>query len=195
MKRAFDILAVIATLPLSLPLILATALAVLICEGRPIFFTQERAGLNSRPFRIRKFRTMKSGGGSDADRLTCFGSFLRASSLDELPELFHVLSGKMSLVGPRPLPTVYLPRYTATQLRRHEVRPGITGWAQIHGRNETSWEQRLARDVWYVDHHSLYLDLKILVLTVFTVLSARGISKTDSATMPEFKPSKQAQGN
>ena len=116
-----------------------------------------------------------------------FGRFLRATSLDELPELFHVLSGRMSLVGPRPLPVAYLPRYSAEQARRHLVRPGITGWAQVHGRNETSWEERLARDVWYVDHAGFMLDMKILLMTVGMVFSARGINKSGQATMEEFK--------
>ena len=187
MKRAFDILMVLATLPLWLPVLLLTALAVGLVEGRPILFVQERAGLNGRPFRLAKFRTMKTGAGSDADRITRFGRFLRATSLDELPELFHVLSGRMSLVGPRPLPTTYLPRYSPEQMRRHAVRPGITGWAQVHGRNETSWAERFARDLWYVDHQSLWLDLKILLMTAGVVLAARGVNQSGQATMEEFR--------
>ena len=187
MKRLFDILAVLVASPAWLPVLLLTALAVWLVEGRPLFFVQERVGLGDRPFRMVKFRTMKLGDAPDAVRLTRFGRFLRATSLDEVPELVHVLSGKMSLVGPRPLPVAYLPRYTAEQRRRHAVRPGITGWAQVHGRNETSWEERLARDVWYVDHASLALDIKILFMTIGTVFAVRGISQTGQATMEEFK--------
>ena len=187
MKRIFDIAVTLAAAPIWLPLVLLAALAVLLVEGRPVFFSQMRAGLKGRPFRLVKLRTMKVGGGSDAERLTRFGRFLRATSIDELPELVSVLAGRMSLVGPRPLPVAYLPRYSPEQMRRHDVRPGITGWAQVHGRNETSWEERFARDVWYVDHASLALDVKILLMTVWTVLGARGVSKTGEATMEEFK--------
>ncbi len=187
MKRAFDILAVLAAAPVWLPVLLLTALAVWLVEGRPLLFVQERAGQGEKPFRMVKFRTMKSGDAPDAERLTRFGRFLRASSLDELPELFHVLSGKMSLVGPRPLPVAYLPRYTPRQRRRHDVRPGITGWAQVNGRNETSWEERFAQDIWYVEHASFALDIKILLMTVGAVFAARGVSQKGQATMEEFK--------
>jgi len=173
--------------PIWLPVLLLTALAVWLAEGRPLFFSQERAGLGEKPFRMVKFRSMTSGDAPDAERLTRFGRFLRASSLDELPELFHVLSGKMSLVGPRPLPVAYLPRYTPQQRRRHDVRPGITGWAQVNGRNATSWEERFAQDLWYVDHASFALDLKILLMTFGAVFAARGISQSGQATMEEFK--------
>ena len=186
-KRIFDILVVLTASPLWLPVMLLTAFAVLLVEGRPVFFLQERAGFKGKPFRIIKFRTMKQGDGRDAERLTRFGRFLRATSLDELPELFHVLSGTMSLVGPRPLPTAYLPRYDKEQMRRHDVRPGITGWAQVHGRNETSWEERFNRDLWYVDNAGLLLDIKILMMTVWQVLAATGINKTGQDTMEEFK--------
>ncbi|MBR0505304.1 MAG: sugar transferase [Kiritimatiellae bacterium] len=186
MKRVCDILLVLLAAPLWLPLFALTALAVLLVEGRPVFFAQTRAGLHGRPFRIVKFRSMRTGAGSDAERLGRFGRFLRASSLDELPELLLVLTGKMSLVGPRPLPTRYLPRYTPVQMRRHEVRPGITGWAQVHGRNALEWESRFAHDVWYVDHRSLWLDAKILFLTVATVFTARGITEEGEATMSTF---------
>ena len=186
MKRLFDILAVLVASPVWLPVLLLTALAVWLVEGRPIFFVQERAGLGERPFRMVKFRTMKLGDAPDAVRLTRFGRFLRATSLDEVPELVHVLSGKMSLVGPRPLPVAYLPRYTAEQRRRHAVRPGITGWAQVHGRNALEWEARFAHDVWYVDHRSLWLDIKILFLTIGAVFAARGISEKGEATMSTF---------
>ena len=186
MKRAFDIVLVLLAAPLWLPLLAFTALAVLLVEGRPVFFVQTRAGLHGRPFRIVKFRSMRTGAGSDAERLGRFGRFLRASSLDELPELLLVLTGKMSLVGPRPLPTRYIPRYTPEQMRRHEVRPGITGWAQVHGRNALEWESRFAHDVWYVDHRSLLLDVKILFLTIATVFAARGIAEEGEATMSAF---------
>ena len=186
MKRLFDILLVLLALPLWLPLLGIVALVVLAVEGRPVFFRQERAGKSGRPFRMLKLRTMRTGEGTDEERLTRLGRFLRASSLDELPELLHVLAGTMSLVGPRPLPTRYLPRYSPEQARRHEVRPGITGWAQVHGRNLLAWEDKFACDVWYVDHQSLLLDIKILFLTVAAVLGARGIASEQSATMTEF---------
>ena len=186
MKRVFDIVLVLLAAPLWLPLFALTALAVLLVEGSPVFFAQTRAGLHGRPFRIVKFRSMRTGAGSDAERLGRFGRFLRATSLDELPELLLVLTGKMSLVGPRPLPTRYLPRYTPEQMRRHEVRPGITGWAQVHGRNALEWEARFAPDVWYVDHQSLFLDVKIPFLTIGAVVAARGISEKGEATMSTF---------
>ena len=186
MKRLFDILLVLIAMPFWLPVLGIVALTVLCVEGRPVFFRQERAGKGGRPFRMLKLRTMRGGDGTDEERLTRLGRFLRASSLDELPELLHVLAGTMSLVGPRPLPTRYLPRYSSEQARRHEVRPGITGWAQVHGRNLLSWEDKFAYDVWYVDHRSLLLDVKILFLTVATVLGARGIASGKSATMEEF---------
>lgn len=166
------------------------ALAVRVKLGAPVFFTQERAGLGGRPFRMVKFRSMRTGEGTDAERLTKFGRILRATSLDELPELLLVLKGTMSLVGPRPLPTLYLPRYSPEQMRRHEVRPGITGWAQVNGRNLLSWEEKFARDVWYVDHRSLALDLKILFLTVAAVFRSTGVSAQGEATMGEFKGAK-----
>ena len=186
MKRLFDILLVVVALPLWLPLLGIVALVVLVVEGRPVFFRQERAGKDGKPFRMLKFRTMRNGEGTDDERLTRLGRFLRASSLDELPELMHVLAGTMSLVGPRPLPTRYLPRYSPEQARRHEVRPGITGWAQVHGRNQVSWEDKFAYDVWYVDHRSLLLDIKILFMTVLPVLFARGIASSETVTMTEF---------
>lgn len=186
MKRFLDIVLTLATAPFWLPLMLIVALAVRIKMGSPVFFTQERAGLNGRPFRILKFRSMQNGHGTDAERLTKFGQFLRASSLDELPELLLVLRGTMSLVGPRPLPTIYLPRYSPTQARRHEVLPGITGWAQVNGRNLLSWNDKFSHDVWYVDNQSLALDLKILFLTFVTVLRHNDISAAGEATMTEF---------
>jgi lipopolysaccharide/colanic/teichoic acid biosynthesis glycosyltransferase len=166
---------------------LLTALAVRLKLGPPVLFRQERAGKGGVPFAMVKFRTMKNGEGTDAERLTRFGRFLRASSLDELPELLLVFRGTMSLVGPRPLPVGYLPRYTPEQMRRHEVLPGITGWAQVNGRNFLSWEEKFAHDVWYVDHRTLALDLRIIMLTVFAVLRASGVSAAGEATMGEFK--------
>ena len=190
MKRLCDICLVLFSAPFWLPVMGIVALMVWMKLGKPVFFTQERAGLGGRAFRILKFRTMRTGEGTDAERLTPFGRFLRASSLDELPELLLVLKGTMSLVGPRPLPTVYLPRYSPEQMRRHEVHPGITGWAQVNGRNLLSWEEKFAHDVWYVDHRSLALDFKILFLTVATVFRSTGISAKGEATMGEFKGTK-----
>ena len=187
MKRLFDISLTVLAMPLWLPVVALTALLVLVFEGRPVFFAQERSGLNGRPFRLLKFRSMRTGGGTDAERLTRFGRFLRASSLDELPELFHVLSGRMSLVGPRPMPVRYLERYSETQRRRLEVRPGITGLAQINGRNMLSWDEKFRYDVQYADFHPLWLDVKILAKTAAAVISARGISAEGEATMAEFK--------
>ena len=187
MKRLFDISLTVLAMPLWLPVVVLTALLVLVFEGRPVFFAQERSGLNGRPFRLLKFRSMRTGEGTDAERLTRFGRFLRASSLDELPELFHVLSGRMSLVGPRPMPVRYLERYSETQRRRLEVRPGITGLAQINGRNMLSWDEKFRYDVQYADFHPLWLDVKILAKTAAAVISARGISAEGEATMAEFK--------
>ncbi len=187
MKRLLDIILVLLAAPAWVPVALAAALAVRLKLGSPVLFRQERAGKGGRPFTILKFRTMREGEGTDAERLTRFGRLLRASSIDELPELLLVLKGTMSLVGPRPLPVRYLPRYTTEQMRRHEVRPGITGWAQVNGRNLLSWEEKFAHDVWYVDHRSLALDLKILMLTVFAVFRASGVSAAGEATMGEFK--------
>jgi lipopolysaccharide/colanic/teichoic acid biosynthesis glycosyltransferase len=192
MKRLFDsVVAVAALAMLALPLLLLTA-AVWRKLGSPVLFRQTRSGLQGRPFIMVKFRTMTDDRGADgellpdAQRLTAFGCFLRASSLDELPELWNVLRGEMSLVGPRPLLMDYLPLYSAEQVRRHEVRPGITGWAQVNGRNAVSWEERFKLDVWYVDHCSLWLDLRILWLTVRKVLVQEGIHAEGEATMPRF---------
>ena len=184
--KILDLVLVILTAPLWLLVMALTAVAVFIGLGRPLFFRQERAGKGGVPFRIFKFRTMREGDGSDAERLTRLGRFLRASSLDEIPELVNVLRGEMSLVGPRPLPVRYLPRYTPQQNRRHEVLPGITGWAQVHGRNALDWETKFRYDVDYVDSRSLFLDLKILWLTVWQVFAARGISAAGETTMSEF---------
>jgi len=192
------------------PVIAMVAVAILIRLGRPILFVQSRPGLHGHAFKLVKFRTMLNSRNdqgellSDADRLTPFGRFLRASSLDELPELWNVARGEMSLVGPRPLLLQYLDLYTPQQKRRHEVRPGITGWAQVNGRNAVSWSEKFAMDLWYVDHWSFVTDMKILFLTFYHVVSQRGISAEGEATMPHFKgdlepgvspdPAVQAQG-
>ena len=188
MKRVLDVVCVIVTVPLWLPLVLLTAALVAVTLGFPVFFVQERAGLGGRAFRLVKFRSMKAGDAPDAERLTRVGRFLRASSLDELPELWNVLRGDMSLVGPRPLPVRYLPRYTPEQNRRHEVRPGITGWAQVNGRNALDWETKFRHDVEYVDRRSLLLDVRILFMTVGQVLFPRHIAHDGEATMSEFQP-------
>jgi sugar transferase EpsL len=174
---------------------LVLAVAVRLALGAPVFFRQERPGLAGRTFRIVKFRTMSQARGHDgqllpdAQRLGRVGRWLRASSLDELPEVFNVLRGEMSLVGPRPLLPQYLARYSPRQARRHEVRPGITGWAQVNGRNALSWEDRFELDVWYVEHRSFWLDLKILGLTALKVIRREGISAAGEATMGEFRGS------
>jgi lipopolysaccharide/colanic/teichoic acid biosynthesis glycosyltransferase len=203
MKRLFDVLLSLGLLlVLALPLMLL-GLAVHRKLGPPVLFCQVRQGLNGRPFMMVKFRTMtdeRDAVGAllpDAQRLTAFGRFLRASSLDELPELWNVLRGDMSLVGPRPLLMDYLPLYSHEQARRHEVRPGITGWAQVNGRNAVSWEERLRQDVWYVDHLSFWLDLRILWLTLHKVLAREGISADGEATMTRFSgtPTSQSTGS
>ena len=186
MKRAFDLLLVVVSSPLWVLVLAATALAVRVRMGRPVLFIQERAGLGGRPFRLVKFRTMREGEGSDAERLTGFGRILRATSLDELPELWNVLKGEMSLVGPRPLPVRYLPRYTPEQNRRHAVLPGITGWAQVNGRNALDWEEKFRYDLEYVDRHTFWMDVRILVKTVAQVILSRNISHEGEATMSEF---------
>lgn len=185
-KRTLDTLASSAALLLLAPLLAGVGVLVLVKLGRPIFFRQVRPGLRGRPFELVKFRTMREGGGADSERLTALGNWLRNTSVDELPELLNVLRGEMSLVGPRPLLMQYLGRYTPRQARRHEVRPGITGWAQVRGRNALSWEEKFELDVWYVDHWSLGLDLRILWRTVRQVLRREGISHQGAATMPEF---------
>ena len=189
MKRLFDLLLVVLTLPAWLLMLLVTAVAVRLAMGAPVFFWQERTGWQGRSFRMIKFRSMHAGEGADAERLPPFGRRLRATSLDELPELLHVIRGEMSLVGPRPLPVRYLPRYSPEQARRHAVRPGLTGWAQVNGRNALTWEERLRLDVWYADHRSLWLDLRILLMTVRQVWCGRGVSAAGHATMPEFEGS------
>ena len=194
MKRFFDLVLSSVALLLLSPLLLGLALVVRLKLGTPVFFTQVRPGRQGRRFTLRKFRTMTDAVGADgklrpdAERLTSFGLMLRGTSLDELPELWNVLCGDMSLVGPRPLLVAYLDRYSAEEARRHEVRPGLTGWAQVNGRNATTWEERLRLDVWYVDHQSFWLDLRILARTVALVFRREGISAPGSATMPEFRP-------
>ena len=199
-KRMLDVAGAVALLVVLAPLIGVTSLAVWICSGRPILFRDRRSGLDGQPFTLLKFRSMREGRAADdtpladAARLTGFGRFLRQTSLDELPQLFCVLTGSMSLVGPRPLPERYLARYSARQTQRLRVRPGLTGWAQIHGRNSISWEERLSRDVDYVERlgqpGGLLLDLRILAATTAQVLlqafTSRGVSASGHATMPEF---------
>lgn len=189
-KRLLDLLLAVPGLVALSPVLLFTALAVRVALGPGVLFKQQRPGLHGKPFNILKFRTMTDGPGSDADRLPPFGRLLRSTSLDELPELWNVIRGDMSLVGPRPLLMAYLPLYSPQQARRHEVLPGITGWAQINGRNAISWEERFALDVWYVDNRSLRLDLLILARTVAAVLKRQGISARGDVSMPEFQGSK-----
>lgn len=191
-KRVLDVSLASAGLLVLSPLICAVAVAIRSSMGRPVLFRQERAGLHGKQFLLIKFRTMlvegdpRARGSSDEARLTRLGRFLRATSLDELPTLWNVVRGDMSLVGPRPLLMRYLPRYSPEQARRHEVRPGVTGWAQVNGRNALTWQQKFALDVWYVDHWNLWLDLKILGMTIMKVLKREGISAGGYATMPEF---------
>lgn len=191
-KRGFDLAASTTLLVVFSPLLAVIALLVRVAIGTPVFFRQPRPGRGGQPFVLVKFRTMTDSRGAqgavlpDRDRLMPLGRFLRASSIDELPELWNVLKGDMSLVGPRPLLIEYLPLYSAEQARRHEVRPGITGWAQVHRRNASTWERRFAMDVWYVDHQSLALDLRVLVKTVTSVVTREGITAEGHATMPKF---------
>jgi sugar transferase EpsL len=191
-KRLFDVAAILLALPLLVPLLAVIAVVVRVTLGRPVLFRQQRPGWHGRPFTLLKFRTMTDARDKlgrllpDERRLTRVGRLLRAMSLDELPELGNVLMGQMSLVGPRPLLMEYLDRYTPTQARRHDVRPGITGWAQVNGRNGISWEEKLALDLWYVAHCSILLDCRILLRTVWTVLHCEGISASGHATVPRF---------
>lgn len=191
-KRIFDLVLTTLGLAILSPFLLILILLVWINHGKPVFFRQVRPGYMAQPFRIFKFRTMRdlydSDGNllPDAERLTRFGRFMRSFSLDEIPELFNVLLGDMSLVGPRPLLMSYLPRYSAEQMRRHNVIPGMTGWAQVNGRNALSWPKRLRMDVWYVDNWSFWLDIKILVMTMIKVLKREGISEPGQATVSEF---------
>jgi len=194
-KSAFDLAGALVALLVLSPVLLVTALLVRLFIGSPVLFRQTRPGLAGKPFAIFKFRTMtdeRGVGGAllpDSARLTRFGRLLRASSLDELPELLNILRGEMSFVGPRPLMMQYLPLYSQEQLRRHDVRPGLTGWAQVKGRNALSWEEKFELDTWYVDHRTLWLDMKILALTGWTVIRREGISAEGEATMPPFEGS------
>jgi len=194
LKRALDVAAAAAGLAVAGPVLAATAVSVRATMGSPVLFRQARPGWREKPFELLKFRTMRAaapgeGVESDSRRITRLGAFLRKSSLDELPTLLNVLRGDMSLVGPRPLLMQYLDRYSPEQRRRHDAKPGITGWAQVNGRNQLSWEDKFALDVWYVDNWSLALDLKILLATARTVLAREGISAAGHATMPEFRGS------
>lgn len=191
-KRTFDLIVSLLGLVLLSPLLGLITLLVRLTLGAPVYFRQQRPGLNGLPFIVHKFRTMtdeRDANGKllpDAERLTRLGRFLRSTSLDELPELLNVLKGDMSLVGPRPLLMQYLDRYTLEQTRRHEVKPGITGWAQVNGRNALTWEQKFALDMWYVDHASFWLDLKIIAMTVGKIIKREGISQPGQATAEEF---------
>ncbi|MEN0063759.1 MAG: sugar transferase [Myxococcota bacterium] len=191
LKRILDLAVAVPAVTFTAPVMMTVAVAIYATMGRPILFRQARVGHRERTFRIWKFRTMKPGpadASPDDDhlRITRLGAFLRATSLDELPQLFNVLRGEMSLVGPRPLLERYLPRYDAIQRRRHEVMPGLTGWAQIHGRNAMNWATKFEHDVWYVDHWSLGLDLAILWRTLTVVAQRRAVSAEGHASMPEF---------
>lgn len=200
-KRCIDFLVSFSGLVLVAPVFLIVAAAIRITMGTPVFFRQLRPGLNGAPFYLVKFRTMRqprqgeNSAESDRVRLTRLGRFLRSTSLDELPTLWNVLKGDMSLVGPRPLLMQYLDRYTPEQARRNEVKPGITGWAQVHGRNAITWEKKFSHDVWYVDHQSVWLDIKILFITFLKVLKREGISHGSEATMPEFMGTKAGLNN
>lgn len=191
-KRLLDILLSLIAVICLLPIYLIISMLIIFKLGRPIFFTQERIGQNNKVLKMIKFRTMLNTTDengvllSDEERLTYFGKFLRSSSLDELPEFFNVLKGDMSIVGPRPLLVDYLPLYNESQIRRHEVRPGITGWAQVNGRNSISWTERLQLDVWYVDNWSIWLDIRIFVITIVKVFKRDGINQEGSATMERF---------
>ncbi|MBX9925048.1 MAG: sugar transferase [Hyphomicrobiaceae bacterium] len=201
MKRAFDVVATLVAMSILTPIVAVLFVLVRQRLGAPALFRQVRPGRGGRPFEMVKFRTMtdaRDGSGHllpDRDRLTPFGAWLRTTSLDELPELWNVLKGDMSLVGPRPLLMEYLPLYTREQARRHEVRPGITGWAQINGRNGLSWEEKFVFDVWYVDNHSLTLDVRILAATVGKVLRRDGIAAAGEATMPKFTGTAEARSS
>lgn len=199
-KLAMDVFIAGVSLVVLSPVLIGIAVLIHWTMGPPVLFRQRRPGLRGRPFTMFKFRTMRDATDargiplSDEQRLTRLGRFLRSTSLDELPELFNVLRGEMSLVGPRPLLMQYLDRYTPEQARRHEVKPGITGWAQVNGRNAISWEEKFRLDVWYVDHASFLLDLRILLLTVWKVVRREGVSAASHATMPEFMGTIQQQG-
>ncbi len=192
-KRVFDLIVVVPGIIIASPLLIVIAILTKMFLGSPVLFHQQRPGIDGKPFNLFKFRTMAETRGpegellTDEARLARFGRFLRSTSLDELPELFNVLKGDMSLVGPRPLLTRYLGRYTPEQARRHDVKPGITGWAQVNGRNALTWDEKFKLDVWYVDHRSFWLDLKIIALTLWKIVKREGISHPGQATMEEFR--------
>lgn len=196
MKRFFDLIVSLCILVIFSPLIFLIIILIKLKLGSPIVFKQKRPGLHGKPFTIYKFRSMTDECDEngelfpDEERLTSFGKFLRKFSLDELPQIFNVIKGDLSLVGPRPLAIEYLPLYSSFQARRHEVKPGITGWAQINGRNNISWERKFELDVWYVDNRSLFLDMKIILLTIKKVIFFEGISQDGHVTMPDFEGSK-----
>ena len=191
-KRVFDVLFSLIVVIILSPVLIAVSIVLVISDGFPVFFTQTRPGKNRNPFELHKFRTMKvvrnqnDELSADVDRITKFGNFLRRTSLDELPELLNVLKGEMSIVGPRPLLMQYLGRYSDEQSRMHEVLPGITGWAQINGRNAISWEEKFRLDVWYVDNWTFRLDIRIILQTIWKVIKGEGISQPGRATMDEF---------
>lgn len=193
MKRAFDLVVSVTIFILAIPVMAFTAILIRMKLGSPVIFKQVRPGLHGVPFKIYKFRSMTDARDSagqllpDADRLTMFGKLLRKTSLDELPQLINVIKGDVSLVGPRPLLMEYLPLYSEEQARRHNVRPGITGWAQVNGRNAISWEERFELDCWYVENQSFWLDCKILMLTLKNVIRSDGVQAADHVTMPVFK--------
>jgi len=192
MKRIFDLVVSIIILVFGFPIMVIIGITLLLIQGRPIIFRQLRPGLNNRLFSLYKFRTMSNNTDEDgkllpdANRISRIGHFLRSTSLDELPTLWNVLKGEMSLVGPRPLLVEYLDLYTLKQARRHEAKPGITGWAQINGRNAISWEEKFKLDVWYVDNQSVWLDIKILIITIWKVIKGEGISQSGHVTMEKF---------
>jgi sugar transferase EpsL len=196
-KKLFDIICAFFLLMALSPLMILLTIIVRMKIGTPVLFRQARPGLYGKPFQLYKFRTMTEDRDNkgqilpDDRRLTSFGRFLRSTSLDELPELFNVLIGDMSLVGPRPLLMQYLERYTTEQARRHEVQPGITGWAQVNGRNALTWEEKFKLDVWYIDNRSLWLDIKIILMTVYKVFQREGINQSGQATMQEFRGSQK----
>ena len=189
MKRCVDILVALVLLILFSPILCCVSLLTLAFNGWPVVFSQTRPGLHGKLFTLYKFRSMKTGEGDDGNRLTPFGKLLRKSSLDELPQLWNVLRGDMSLVGPRPLLVQYLPLYTQRQAKRHDVQPGITGWSQVNGRNEPCWEDRLERDVWYVENQSFALDCRIILKTFVKLFSSAGVSAEGQATVEPFKGS------
>ncbi|MGH8671304.1 MAG: sugar transferase [Burkholderiales bacterium] len=199
LKRCFDVFVASVLLTCTLPVIIMVAALIRLTLGKPILFRQQRPGIHGRPFYLYKFRTLMTEYAADGDplpdeqRMTKLGGLLRRLSLDEIPQLFNVLRGDMSLVGPRPLLAEYLPLYTPEQARRHEVIPGITGWAQVNGRNAITWEDKFKLDVWYVDHHTLWLDLKILGLTLLKVMRSQGVNQQGKATMSRFSGNKASQ--